>query len=223
MAANKTRGTLNFRSLTTFTILLSFLVIAFTGVILYITPQGRVAHWTDWRLLGLGKEGWSAVHINTCLLFLIVAGFHVYLNWRVLFSYIRTRAVAGFRRKWELAIAASVTTVFVIGTLGAVPPFSTIIQWNEDIKDYWSDQVRTRPPFPHAEAMPLKAIADATEGMMGEDAVKALQLRGFNVADASVRLEDLAAENGVSPMTVYEAMIAGNAVRPSAPGRRRRP
>ena len=48
----------------------SFLVLAVSGIILFMTPKGRDAHWTNWTMLGLGKEGWGAVHINNSILFL---------------------------------------------------------------------------------------------------------------------------------------------------------
>lgn len=44
------------RQLTSFIITFAFVVIAISGVILYIVPPGRVANWTNWQLLGLGKE-----------------------------------------------------------------------------------------------------------------------------------------------------------------------
>ena len=31
-------------------------------MVLYIEPHDRVAYWTEWRLLGLGKQHWDGVH-----------------------------------------------------------------------------------------------------------------------------------------------------------------
>lgn len=208
MAAGKNRRQFNFRSLVTFTVVLSFLVMSFTGVILYLTPQGRMAHWTGWRLIMLDKEQWSALHINTCLLFLFAAALHIYLNWRVLISYIRTRAVAGFRRKWEFAAALVISTAFVVTTLGAIPPLSLVTDWNEDIKTYWSRQVRTKAPMPHAESLPLKRLVTTIEGMTLQDATGVLRAKGFEVPDASITLEELAGQKDLSPMDIYE-MLGG--------------
>jgi len=214
MATSKNRKQFNVRSLVTFTVVLSFFVIAFTGIILYLTPQGRMAHWTGWQLIMLDKDQWSALHINTCLLFLIAAGFHIYLNWRVLFSYIRTKAVAGFRRKWEFVTAAIISIVFVVTTLGAIPPLSLINDWNDNIKTYWSGQVRTKAPVPHAEALPLKKIVTTIEGMNTQIAITILQREGFDVPDASITLEDLATQKGLSPMEVYEMIISDATASP---------
>ena len=46
----------NFRALTSLTLLWMFLALLVSGVVLYIAPPGRIAHWTDWALLGLTKE-----------------------------------------------------------------------------------------------------------------------------------------------------------------------
>ena len=43
------------KRITSLTIMLAFLVMVLTGIVLYIVPQGRVAYWADWRLLGLSK------------------------------------------------------------------------------------------------------------------------------------------------------------------------
>ncbi len=68
----------------------TFLVVAVSGVILFMTPRGRVANWTGWTMAGLDKHEWAALHINTCLVFLAVALGHLLLNWRLFWSYIRS-------------------------------------------------------------------------------------------------------------------------------------
>lgn len=200
---------LNFRSFISFLLTWTFLLIAFTGAILYFTPQGRMAHWTDWRMLSLTKDQWSALHINSCLLFLIGAALHIYLNWRVFFSYIRTRATAGFRRKWEFALASLLAVVFAGGTLAVLPPFSTIMQINENIKQYWSGQVTAKAPVPHAEALPLRKLVGYIEGAELQHVMKALRSAGYEVADASITLEMLAEQTGASPMEIYGEILQG--------------
>ena len=203
------KSRLNFRSFISFLLTLTFLLIAFTGAILYFTPQGRMAHWTDWRMLSLTKDQWSALHINSCLLFLIGAALHIYLNWRVLLSYIRTKATAGFRRKWEFALASLLVVVFAGGTLVVLPPFSTIMQANENIKQYWSGQVATKAPVPHAESLPLKKLIGHIEGADLQHVMKALRSAGYEVADASITLEMLAEQKGASPMEIYGEILRG--------------
>ncbi|MCD6320314.1 MAG: DUF4405 domain-containing protein [Candidatus Desulfofervidaceae bacterium] len=83
------RARLNYRSLFTFLTCFVFLLMAFSGAILYITPYGRIAYWTNWHLLGLDKAQWEAVHTVLSILFLIAACFHLYYNWRLFIHYLR--------------------------------------------------------------------------------------------------------------------------------------
>ena len=51
-----------------------------TSIILFITPQGRVAYWADWRLMGLTKTDWGNIHIVVGFLFLITLGLNLVGN-----------------------------------------------------------------------------------------------------------------------------------------------
>ena len=44
-------------------LLLSFLVSAVSGIILFVRPEGSLARWVGWSVLGLDKAQWEAVHI----------------------------------------------------------------------------------------------------------------------------------------------------------------
>ncbi len=72
--------------------LLAFATTLVTSIVLYVVPQGRVAYWADWGLLGLSKEQWGAIHINVGFLFLISLLVHVYYNWKPLTSYLKNKA-----------------------------------------------------------------------------------------------------------------------------------
>jgi succinate dehydrogenase hydrophobic anchor subunit len=100
-------GTFSGRGFTSVASAVCFVALAVTGGVLFVTPPGRVAHWTGWRLLGLTKDQWGALHIWFALLFLIASGFHIWLNWRPLLSYFKSRLTRRFalRREWTLALA----------------------------------------------------------------------------------------------------------------------
>jgi hypothetical protein len=49
---------INKRGLASFLTLFGFLIMALTGLILYIMPAGRVAYWIHWEMIGLSKTGW---------------------------------------------------------------------------------------------------------------------------------------------------------------------
>ena len=205
MRENTKRG-FHGRSFTTFVLLFATLVIATSGLILYVTPRGRVANWTGWSLLGLGKEQWSSVHINAALLFLVVAGFHLFFNWKVLFNYIRSRQEreAGFRRKIEFAGALGVAILFVGGTLGDWPPFSTVVGLNEEIKNYW-EMHSPAGPVAHAEELPLIECANQINVPL-DQVMARLAAHDLQGAGPQAMLADIARKNGVTPNDIHRWM-----------------
>ena len=129
---------------------LFFLVLGFSGVILYLTPRGRVANWTGWTMLGLEKQGWQAVHINIALLFLIVAGLHLFLNWRMLWGYIKKKATFSLNLKLEMLVAILIAGGVLVATIKGASPFGALMTLNYRIKDYWERDPVTAP-VPHPE------------------------------------------------------------------------
>ena len=192
----------SFTSLLTFA---AFLVMSFTGIALYVSPKGRVAHWTDWTLLGLNRDQWTAIHMNICLLFLIVGSVHLYLNWSIFWCYL-THKLSGGRRFWrEIALALLATLLVVGGTLYAVPPFSSLVDLNDQIKRYWAQRAAPAP-MPHAEELRLPAYAQLLE-LTPDEVLAALRDEGFTVDDPKARLREVAEQNGTSPGQVHAAVL----------------
>ena len=128
------------RGFTSLLLTLSFLVATVSGIVLYLTPRGRTANWTDWSILGLSKHDWSAIHINTCLLLLIVAAVHLFLNWVVFRSYIKKMAAKGLQLKQETILAVLLTALVTAGAYFDIPPFSTVAASRWQVKAYWDRQ-----------------------------------------------------------------------------------
>lgn len=203
--SNAERKRFHWRGLTSLVVTLAFLVLAVTGVMLYVSPQGRVANWTGWSILGLGKEQWAAVHTTAAVLFLIASAFHVYFNWPVLLHYIVLKRRLHLKR--EMIGALVVVAVVFAGTILEIPPFSSIIALNDGIKAYWESQ-STQAPYPHAEASTLTDFSERT-GI----SLKVLQerLAGAEIAvsdPASQTFEDLARGHRLSPTDLF-AKISG--------------
>ena len=101
------------RRITSLTALLSAVFILLTSVVLYVVPQGRVAYWADWRLGGLTKTQWTNLHINLGVLFLLAVVLHVYLNWKPILSYLKTKTRKMRILTREFNVAMGVTAVFL--------------------------------------------------------------------------------------------------------------
>jgi hypothetical protein len=65
------------RSLTSLFVMAGFLIMSISVVAAFVNPQGRIAFWTDWSLLGLTKEQWGDIHILSSLLFVVAGTVHI--------------------------------------------------------------------------------------------------------------------------------------------------
>jgi hypothetical protein len=181
-----------------------FLLLSFSGIILYMTPRGRVANWTGWTMLGLSKQEWQAVHMNLALVLLITAGVHLYLNWTVFWCYIKKQGNLALNLKFEMLLAIVLAGVVLAGAIHYVPPFSTVVDWNYQIKDHW-ERWASEAPTPHAEELSLSQFAD-NMGRSDSDVVKALQEHGIVVKDAHATIGQVAGANNLTPADVYAAI-----------------
>ena len=86
---NSTAPRFQWRALTSVLMTLGFMMLALSGIMLFLAPPGRVANWTNWTLLGLRKSAWGGLHIWFGTLFLVLTAVHVFFNWRPLLGYPR--------------------------------------------------------------------------------------------------------------------------------------
>lgn len=147
------------RALTSVLVAFAFLFLAVSGAVLFLSPPGRVANWTNWTMLGLRKSEWTGLHIWFSTVFLAGAAAHLFYNLRPMVGYFRDRLTrrVGARREW--IVAAALCGGITAGTLAKVPPFATLLAWNEDVKESW-DRPAERAPIPHAELLTLAALAE---------------------------------------------------------------
>ena len=206
--AVKKRRPFSLRAFTSLLLGVCFVVLCFSGVILFLTPRGRMANWTDWTMLGLGKNDWSSIHVNNGTLFLIVAVTHLVLNWRVIIRYIWSKASVGFNKKWELGLAMLIAMICLAGPIYSLPPFSTLMDLNDDIKDYWEQDVsrgNAQPPVPHAEELTLAELAGHIQ-LSVEQMTSGLVELGYQVDDENVTIGQLAEQKDIAPSEVFSAL-----------------
>ncbi len=209
-----TRERFSYRALTAFLLLWAFGSLLSSGIVLYVAPPGRIANWTDWRLLGLTKGQWQAIHTVLGFGFVLAGLFHVFkFNWRVLRNYLRKRAAKGPRYRRELLVSVILAAVFLIGSGLELPPFAQIVALGDYAKNSWAAP-EEEPPVPHTE---LKTLAEVARqlNLSPDEALQELRARGLSVRGADVTLLQIARENGVSAREVYE-MLTGS-FHPSQP------
>ena len=184
---------------------LSFLIMTVSGVILFVTPQGRVAYWLDWTFIGLSKTQWGDMHIITSLLFAIAGLWHTWLNWGALVGYFKDKVKKTVALKGELAVAVLLTLFCTVGGIYKAPPLSYLLDLNELIKDSWIRTPEDEPVISHAELMPLRKFLDKVDIEL-EPALVRLAEQGIVVSGPDQKLLDIARNNRTSPSEIYKIL-----------------
>ncbi len=211
-----TQGTImkksfRWRVFISFGLFIALFMMLVSGVTLYISPPGRVANWTDWRLIGLTKTGWRNQHLIFGFAFILLSLFHLFLvNWKAFLCYLKTKTAEGVRRPTELLAILLLSSFFGVGTYYGLEPFSAIIQFGNRISSSWEAQEK-RAPIPHAELMTLIELSKQP-GMGGDpEALKAkLEKAGLTITSSKETLAKIAEANGMAAEKVYEMLEPGD-------------
>ncbi|NOZ12056.1 MAG: DUF4405 domain-containing protein [Acidobacteria bacterium] len=179
----------------------SGLLLLVSGLVLYIAPPGRVAHWVNWRFLAATKEQWIALHTVLSFLFVGIGIWHLVYNWKPFIHYLKEKGRSMFHWKRESAIA--LVTVLLIAALALlnVPPLSYISELGTMASNAW-ETPKTKPVMPHAEKLTLKAYARAAKIPLVQ-IEKRLAALGYRAAETDT-LEKIAGKLKVSPMSLAE-------------------
>lgn len=193
------------------TLLISLLPLALTSIILYIVPEGRVAYWSDWTMLGLSKTQWGDIHINLGWLFLVAGLIHLYLNWKPVVAYMKNKARELKVFTLEFSIAFLLTLFFIVGTLLGIPPLSTILDFGTSFKEAAALKYG-EPPYGHAERSSLKTLARRM-GFDLEVAKTELLQAGVKYRDEEQTILEVALSNKLTPkdvwMVIQKAKLSG--------------
>jgi len=194
------------RSYVSFGLFLSFLVITISGIILYVAPPGRIARWTSWQMLWLNRGQWEDLHTLFSYLFIIFGLFHLFLfNWKLFFSYIRSRLNSGLNRKREMIFALLTFLVVFVLTIIKIPPIYSVMELGNSISATWGMKDGT-PPVPHAEEMTLKEISRELLRTDPDEVAACLKKTGYTVNDVNMVFEDIARENGVAASELFREL-----------------
>lgn len=204
--SEETRKRFNWRAFFSVLTALSFIGMAFTGVILFVVPPGRIANWTGWTLLGLTKHQWIGLHDWFSIIFVVASVFHVYLNWKLFVSYFKSKVSKAFALRIEWALALVICGVVFFGTLGDITPFSSLLVWNENIKHSW-DSPQQRAPIPHAELLTLTELAEQVRDVDLETMLANLKAWGIKVESPDIVLGQLAGAYNMTPARLYDIAL----------------
>ena len=180
----------------------SFLTLGITGLVLYIEPHGRIAFWSEWRFLGLGKENWDGLHIISGILFVIAGAFHIWYNWKPLIGHIRIKLTKGIRLRMELVLSLALAVFISVSALWHIPPIGYLLDLNEYIKGSWVQRAEDAPPYGHAEMHSLKSFCEKTRIDL-DQALKKLKEMKVVVTSSEEEIRSIAKKNKLRPADLY--------------------
>jgi len=195
------------RTFISLVLFLSFGLIVFSGLALYLRPEGSIARWTSWKMLGLDKKGWEGVHTFFCLAFVMAAVLHLTLNLKSLLRYLSPGIDKNRRIRRELVAAVGLVTIILVLAVSRVPPASIVMDWRSAIKD-GSVFVRIQPPESSFEKRSLKEIS-AYLGVSLDQITGFLKKEGVKILGPDDSLEKIARQNRTSPQNLYALILSG--------------
>ena len=184
---------------------LFFVLMAASGLVAYIKPEGSVASWQAWSVLGLGKGAWEELHTLSAFFFLFFSVIHIILNWKALCQYLKERRFLSH----ELLTGVLVFFAVVGGSVWRIPPISLFMDAGEALSESW--EARGLPPFERAERLTLLEFCASPE--IGLDVALAearLREAGIQEVDLTISLEEIARKNGTSPEEISRLIRGGN-------------
>lgn len=198
--ANNKANKFNFRAFLGVYMAISGIVMTISGIILYISPQGRIAHWSYWAIAGLTKTEWQNIHTIFTFIFVIAGGLHIYYNWKPLMNYLRRKSKETPQIRKEMIFAVIFSAIIFSGTYGNVFPFSSVIDFGEEITDSWSNE-NNEPPIPHAEELSIAEFA-RIQKISVEKYQQLLKQSGYSVSDTSMTIQQVADQYNVTPSAI---------------------
>ncbi len=212
----------SWRAFISFGLTYGIIILLLSGIMLYVSPPGRYAHWVNWTLLGFTKEGWGAIHIIFSFSFIVLSILHLlWINWKAFITYIKEKKSSGFNKKRELISSTLLILVFFFGTIYAVPPFKNILDLGENLTASW-EKIEERAPIPHAELLTLTELSGQLNMPVDEITRKLDNHKTKYENVSSQSLQEIAEANSSTPIELYEIISkkAANQMQGSGIGRK---
>jgi len=204
MAQQKKR--FNLRSFTSFSLVISTIIMSWSGFILYVAPPGRIANWGTWKLMLFTKTEWQALHTIFSYMFFILFVIHLFfVNWKTFLTYIKSKLRAGLNRKWELTASVLVSALFFTGTLRNWTPFRPIMTFGDKVKESWDNKFET-PPVLHMETFTLEQLSPVFDSIAPGDLASALTDNQIKIDERDSTLRQIAETNHTTPAALYNIL-----------------
>lgn len=192
-----------------------FTLLIVTGIVLFITPPGRIANWTGWTFWHLSKHEWIDLHICFSGVFLLAGLVHLWLNIKPMMRYFVQTAHTAKQLRWEPAAAMILCGVVFWGAMKPFVPFRSLLNLNERAKFSWEKPTQ-QAPIPHAELLTIAELASKA-GLEADVIQFNLRNNGIEVGWDDV-FGDIAKQHHLSPNELF-AIATGTHSEPQNKGR----
>jgi len=189
------------RKTVSMTAVFTFIYLAFSGIVMFFIPPGRIAYWADWQVFGMTKTMYNQTHQTVSILFLAAMVLHIWLNWGAIMKYMKNRSGKFIFFTKETTLGFVLSIIFIAGTLSLTAPFGNFVQAVDDYREGYGETLGN-PPYGHAELSTLAVFIKK----MNLDSEKAEEmLKDNNIRyDMDKNLKTIGEENRMSPAGIYE-------------------
>ena len=132
------------RKTTSFLLLYSFFIMVLSGIMLFVSPFGRLSMMIQWEVFGLNKMDYQALHLIFMLVFVMAGVIHTYLNYKAMLNYWKNKSkkIIVFTKEFSIA------TAFVVGlfylTISHVALTEKFVKMNKSFNEYWIEDFKER-------------------------------------------------------------------------------
>lgn len=193
----------NTRKFVNYATLFSFVILAGTGLILYVTPHGSYSRWTSWTFLLMSKDHLEGIHSIFSFVFILFIIWHLIYHTRTFITYFRnslSRQKKG--RSRELVVSVLLILVVFLGSYFFLPPFNSVIRWGESLKRSWEKDV-TPPPIADFESYSLSYIAEQVYTVPVERLIEILGTHSLTGLDPDSTIQEVSDRYHISPKDIY--------------------
>jgi len=199
----------NWQSFISIALLFSFLVMMFSGIVLYIAPEGSLSRWIGWEVLGLTKSQWEQQHTIFSYLFVIFTVLHIFkINWTWLWSYFFVKKMRFVFHK-EILVALAITVIFFTGTLTNINPFRWVSDAGETISKSFGKSVE-RPDISDPEKMTIEQFVQEVFNLSYAEFLEVAKIHQLEISRKEQTVQDFCSDNNIFPVELHEILKKKN-------------
>ena len=145
-----------FKKITSFVMLYSFIVMVLSGIILFISPFGRLSIMIRWEMLGLDKMQWQALHIIFMVIFAVGGIIHILYNIKAIKNYLKSKSKKMVVLTTSHSIAIGITASLFYVTINHMEPFESFVKMNKSFNNYWTKEFREKRMQQRVQIMQMR-------------------------------------------------------------------